>query len=275
MPHPLARRLAATGLLALVAQGCNLNFDLDDYPFEPAIVIEDVGRDAGPDMAPPEDAGPPDLGPPDMPVVEKTHQLLFSEVLINTNFENDQTAEVGEFFEIVNVGDGEATMAFVTIRFSDPDDANFASMWTVGVPSSVKLPTDGLFVVHKKDFGTWFETNIPSTRRFDVTNATGLSNGEFRRAELVYDGEVHDTLYWRSGNLRLCSSGGDILACPLDDVVTIDGQENKSFELRPTFQSPESSKKIDAWCLAARPFQPPVNNDLAGSPGTVNPDQCS
>ncbi len=178
--------------------------------------------------------------------------------------------EIGEFFEVVNIGDEDAVMARVSLSFSSPDNVDFSDSWGV-LPGGVRLPPDAFYLIHRGDTpGKDFEMTIPSTRRYDVNVGNGLSNTEFRRADLVYDGEVHDSIFWKGGDLQICTSGGDLPSCPPAELVVIEGTEGSSFFLRDGSRTPEDSNKADAWCLSSKVYV----NGLNGYPGIRNPDVC-
>jgi hypothetical protein len=269
----LTRRIAIAAVASLVASGCQLAFDLEDYPYAPILVLDDGGEDTA--DAGPEDTGPPDAAPdapvdmpPDLPDPVGP-QLLFSELLMDSSF-TTENGEAAEFFEVVNIGDEPAVMGRVNIALTDPEDATFSDTWPVITQTRVELDPQGFFLIHRGDTpGGDFANDIVATRRFEV-DASGLSNSEFRRADLIYDGEVHDSIFWKSGDLRLCASGGDILSCPEDDVVILPGSEGSSFFLRDDFTTREGTRSPEAWCKAAKVYV----NGLNGYPGERNPSAC-
>ena len=276
MTHALARRIAIALVASLVASGCQLTFDLEDYPYSPVLVPDDGGTGDGDaddvvDADPPPDVGPdvpPDV-PPDMPDPVGP-RLLFSELLMDSSFTTANEGEAAEFFEVVNIGDEPAVMGRVIISLSDPEDPAFSDTWPVITETRVELDPQGVFLIHRGDTPNGdFANDIVATRRAAV-DASGLSNSEFRRADLIYDGTLHDSIFWEGGDLRLCASGGDILSCPQADVVIIEGSEGASFFLLAGFTSVEGSRTPEAWCKSSKVYV----NGLNGSPGVLNPTEC-
>ncbi len=277
MTHALARRIAIATMASLAATGCQLTFDLEDYPYSPILIIADAEQDAdagpvvedtGPDVA---DTGPdvPVDMPPDLP--EPTGpKLVFTEFLIDSSFtaEGAGNDETGEFFEVYNAGDEAAMMALVRIDFLDPSDQDYSDNWILQVDPNVTLDPGGYFLIHRGDTPTNdFTTNIAAVRRSDV-NGGGLSNdGKFRRANLVYGVQIEDTLYWNNGDMLQCNIDTDILSCPDEEKANIPGSEGSAFYLRDDAEMLRQDGNFATWCKAADVYI----TDLRGSPGVSNP----
>lgn len=265
------------GLGALLLSGCNLAFDLEDYPYQGPLVVElDLGDDAtstdvGPDAAPgPDVDSEPDI--PDLPVGEPN--LVITEVLIDTSqMEPGIIGELGEYVEVKNVGDGPADPRNISFTLENVATSARTSI-SVPLPSSTEQVKtySGLKMIAPGEYFVFVRYTTPdvplddlleSGRYFDwgrYGQEASLTNSGERLLLLRYfDGQdltEFDRLRWRSGVL-VDSIGSDEVTQPI--------VEDTSLSLLSEFERPELNDDPDVWCLETQAVAD--GSPVQGSPG--------
>lgn len=268
---PLAtRRLLwlVLGLSLTWGNGCNLAIDLDDYPYTALSPDSDLPADTGAD-APAEDtelADTPDA-PPGQPV------LAFSELMIRVEPPPGESQELGEYVEIVNLGDAPIDPRGVVIEILETNerieiDRLLDSPKERAVVEALEPIAPGerfLFYRRANDHYVIEEVLDPaaSYEYGRWSRPVGLSNFTRSMRLIELQGEfgfvIHDEVAWREG--ALVDPAGEIGAGR-------ELRENVAFGLRP---GERSGREPTAWCYHRELLS---EGPLFGSPGQPTPASC-
>ena len=202
-----AASLRAACLVALlIASGCHLTVDLEDYPYEPPLIITtdegeprdmrlemaaDPPADQPPDLPPTEEMGPsqteemgqdmpPDLSPPEDMKPAGPPQLMFTELLTDP-FNTSNNQEDAEFFEIYNVGQGPADPFEVRIEIFNVTTNPARKLDTIKVDMNLSGPEEQMVLDAIADrsipVGAYFTFLAQANPEHGLTN--GLEPGSY------------------------------------------------------------------------------------------------
>lgn len=234
-------------LFFLLAMGCELIFDLDDYPYIPVIYVTE------------EPEGEPNL--------------RFTELMVATSDVDDVfgLGERGEYIEILNVGGGLADPRNITIRL-EPSGPGSAMQIAVMRPTTQEEVT-AYTSLRGIGEGDRFVFVRGSTERVPVARLVGLgrsydfsaggfgpgipNTGDWLITLNYFDGEqifMFDQLRLRDGEM-----------VDIDDVSSVGPSviPDQSMALRPEFESSEAERGPSAWCLV----QDEISDGAMGAPG--------
>ncbi len=262
--------------MALLAAGCNLDLDTEEFPYRVPLVIDDDSGNNGvvPDAN--NTTTTPDMGMEEDMAPAGTPVLMFTEILINTSIMDSSVAlgELGEFIEVKNVGDGPADPRAISMRLTNIDNETSGDIFVATAVSQEQLEIiRGLRQVEPGEYFVFVRHTTTDVPVMDVLDpgkgydfgrygeGVPLSNSDERVLELRYnDGEniiTADRLRYRNGNLIAANGdAGDSLAYPEDVSLTV----------RPDSEQPDQNDTPAGWCLSADTFGESI---VLGSPGTA------
>lgn len=271
--------------------GCNLAFDLDEYPYSEKKVSIDLGEDMGSDDGPTNNTNNTnnlnnlnninnlnnvnntmDM-PPDLPVGEP--ELVITELLINTSAmdNNISTGELGEYVEIKNVGDGPADPRQISFRLLNVGTGSEGTI-TVALPTTSEQVEvyQGLKVIEPGQYFVFARHVVADVPINDVLEAgtfydygrwgegDSLSNSGERLLELQYfngtEIQQFDSVRWISGNL----------VPPEGDSPTLAIQEDRALSVRGGLETTTGNDSPDTWCEESATIGAGI---VAGTPGTA------
>lgn len=300
MPTTTSRHRAPAATVAvlgfaLVAAGCNLAFNLNDFPYQgntTPTVMQDMPADTPADIAPvvPDASG--DVGVVDMvadtgadldmvDLPTGTPQLIFTEIMINTTGTPENAGdERGEYIEIKNVGTAAADPRLIGIESVD------TTTWTIRVDSDNPDPgavearqvlqpiAPGEYFVFLRDDDPSFgvAAKLEQGRYYEygqwVSNDIALANTQRRRIQLRYalDGQVllQDEVGWDDASFEAGLAGKGPEGAP---VVT----ENVALSIGPAWESAEGNDDPRTWCYEQAFVD--LASPLRGSPGSGAQEQ--
>lgn len=272
MPSPSSDSTAILiGLVVVLlgAVGCNLPFDLADYPYPMRIDVPDekdafISDTPGPNI----ETGPPlpQLGP----------MLVFTELMIRTSPPPNSFQELGEYIEIKNVGDAPADPRRIVIDLVESserisvDRVIDSEAERLIVTSLKPVPPGGYFVFVRDDsnhYGITQNLSPGTYYEYGVWNRSiGLPNFT-RTLRLLYEvdsfvHEEHDEIGWAQGRLiDLRGESGESLQI-IEDIA---------MGVRQGRESAKANSDPANWCYHVLPFG---EGPLYGSPGLPSPDNC-
>ncbi|TXD35978.1 hypothetical protein FRC98_15010 [Lujinxingia vulgaris] len=266
-PHPMVWR-ALLALSIIVSTGCNLAIDLEDYPYRALGPDTDLPVDASADASA-EDTDVDDT--PDAPAGQPA--LAFSELMIRVEPPPGESQELGEYVEIVNVGDAPIDPRGVVIEILETNerieiDRLLDSPKERAVVEALEPIGPGehfLFYRRASDHYVLDQVLDP-TASYEYGRwgrPVGLSNFSRSMRLIQLEGEfgfvIHDEVAWREG----------ALVDPNGETGTgRELRENVAFGLRPGQQS---GREPTAWCYHRELLS---EGPLFGSPGQPTPASC-
>ncbi|MFU8805010.1 MAG: hypothetical protein ACNA8W_14450 [Bradymonadaceae bacterium] len=275
IPSHLSHRLRGFLILCTAlacAMGCNLPFDLSDYPYptpiDPADVdtpLQDTSSDGhGADG---EDVPPaPQLGP----------KLIFTELMIRVSPPPDSFQELGEYIEIKNVGDAPADPRHIVIDLLQSserinvDRIIDSEAERIIVNGLKAVPPGGYFVFVRDDSdyygitkdlapGTYYEYGVWN-RPIGLPNFTHTLRLLYEVGPFVH--EQHDEVGWEQGHLI------DMTGVSTENLQI---HEDIAMGVRNHRESAKANSDPANWCYHVLPFG---EGFLYGSPGRPSPENC-
>lgn len=257
--------------LVVLFGGCNLSEPAGNFEFQgPFIVIWT-------DAARPPDAGGPDGGGPDLPPPAPP-ELVITEVLIETTYNQTGIGELGEYVEIKNVGEGPADPRNISLVIVDPSMPNGVSTRIqVGRPSTPEevQVVSALQPIRPGEYFVFVRYELADALIGPETGAglfydygryasgPSLPNDADRVLELRYtsglDIQTFDAIRWRAGEILPLEGDGPGLLYP----------ENVAIGVRKDAEDSESNDSPDNWCLSGVSIG---DGPVRGTPGSVS--QC-
>jgi len=264
--RPLLVALASL-ICALASLGCNLALDLDDYPF--TAIDADANLDAGDldDATTDNDVSEDDVGPAPRP------QLAFSELMIRVEPPPGESQELGEYVEIVNLGDGPIDPRGVVIEILETNerieiDRILDSPKERSVVEALQpIAPGGRFLFYRRANAHYaMDDVLDPSASYEFGRwgrPVGLSNFSRSMRLIELEGEfgfvIHDEVAWREG--ALVDPSGEV-------AVGRELRENVAFGLLP---DRDSGREPSAWCYHRETFS---EGPLMGSPGGPTPASC-
>lgn len=280
MPQAVPR--LAVLLFGLLASGCNLNMDLDEYPYrkgEDAFLREDTTDTSADDVG---DAAPdvPDVADTgdirdEKPPSGKPY-LIFSELMPDTSTPPGESTEYGEYIEVKNVGTAPADPRRIIIRLSGsdrriqvdpfPSEPREREVFDALKPIEpgayfvfVRRDTDYYRLTEALERGTYYEFG----RWYDsvpLSNASRRLQLSYRTAEFHL--VEHDAIEWAGG--RLIDPTGE-------STATLGGREDAAWGLRRDFEDAQKNDDPANWCFHATSLP---DSPVMASPGQPTPTDC-
>lgn len=277
-------------LLGVVASGCNLTVDLEEYPYRSrgdAFLVDDgsdaadvsdatdttdTRRDVAADTS---DARDTTDITDEKPPTGKPF-LIFTELMPDTSTPPDESTEFGEYIEIKNIGTAPADPRRIIIQLGgsnrriqvDPFPSEDAEREVFDGLQWIDPGEYFVFVREDRDYykltaeleaGTFYEYG----RWFD---AVPLSNSS-RRLQLSYQAAQfhlveHDAIEWAGG--RLIDPTGE-------STATLGGREDAAWGLRRDFEDAQKNDDPANWCFHATSLP---DSPVMASPGQPTPTDC-
>ncbi|RDV38155.1 hypothetical protein DV096_10095 [Bradymonadaceae bacterium TMQ3] len=251
------------------ATGCNLAIDLEAYPYTALQPDTDLPADAGAD-APVEDTDSPDI--PDADPLARP-ALAFSELMIRVEPPPGESQELGEYIEIVNLGDAPIDPRGVVIELLETNerieiDRLLDSPKERAVVEALEpiAPGEHFLFYRRANDHYVIEENLDPTASYEYgrwSRPVGLSNFTRSMRLIELEGEfgfvIHDEVAWREG--ALVDPDGEI-------GTGRELRENVAFGLRP---GQISGREPTAWCYHRELLS---EGPLFGSPGQPTPASC-
>lgn len=269
-------------LLGLVASGCNLNLDLDEYPYRhrDASLREDAAdasdtaprdaHDAQPDVA---DTG--DIRDEEQP--QGKPYLIFSELMPDSSTPPEENVEYGEYIEVKNVGTAPADPRRIIIQLAGSDRRIQVDPFPSGERERQAFDalqpiepgeyfvfvrqdtdhyrlTDALEAGDFYEYGRWFDA-VPlsnSSRRLQLSYRTA----EFHLVE-------HDAIEW-AGHSLIDPTG--------ESSASLAGREDVAWGLHRDFETAAQNNDPANWCYHTEAI---AETSVHASPGQPTPANCS
>ncbi|QDG50660.1 lamin tail domain-containing protein [Persicimonas caeni] len=274
-------------LLGLVASGCNLAVDVDEYPYRgrgDAFLVEDTTdttditdtsvQDGGDTSDTADTIDPQDITDEKPPSGKPF--LIFTELMPDSSMPPDESTEYGEFIEVKNIGTAPADPRRIIIQLGgserriqvDPFPSDDAEREVFDNLQWIEPGEYFVFVREDRDYykltaeleaGTFYEYG----RWFD---AVPLSNSS-RRLQLSYKAAEfhlveHDAIEWAGG--RLIDPTGE-------SIETLGSQEDVAWGLHRDFEDAQENNDPTNWCFHVTPL---TDSPVMASPGRPTPTDC-
>ena len=251
---------AAVGILA----GCNLDIDVDDYPYS-----DDAGSTADLDAGSPDadtDVAEPAIGP----------RPLISELMIEPSTPESTDERIGQYVEIYNAGDEAIDPTDLIIEVLETNDR--IRVDTLVDSDEEADVVDGLTEIGPGEFFVFVRRDDPDFYQItdDLDDGSYYEYGRWHRTIALSTGsqtlrllelhsptefEVHHEIGWREGAL-------------IEPDETVSGKNiRRDIALGLDADVDDGDEAADPanWCYHLHRFS---DGPLLGSPGRPSPDSC-
>ncbi|RAL22147.1 hypothetical protein DL240_09840 [Lujinxingia litoralis] len=258
------RALAALLLGALVHSGCNLAFDLQDYPYRAPEPDADLHADTELDASHPD-------GDVDAPPARAA--LVFSELMIHTEPPPGESRELGEYIEILNQGEGAIDPRVIVIEILETNERieidrviDTAKERAI-VEALQPIGPGERFVFYRRNNAYYdIKDTLDPTASYEFGRwgrPVGLSNFSRSMRMIELEGDfgfvIHDEVAWRDGAL-IDPSGASTASREI--------RENVAFGLH---SEATTGRDPANFCYHRETFS---SGPLLGSPGQPTPASC-
>lgn len=254
--------------------GCHLAFDLEAYPYQ---TVEQENEETGNQGA--EGYSEVDLdadGDADDEDAREGPKLLISELMIRPSSPPASGVELGEYIEILNVGDEAIHPREIIIEILETNDRIsidrlISSPEEEAAVASIKAIEPGEYFVFVRTDDPFYEI-VPELRPGSFYEygrwhrSVSLSNFSRTLRLLEVEGDfgfkIHHEVGWRQGFLS-----------DIDETspVRLDIREDIALGLRPGVEDEEEARDPVNWCYHLNRFS---GGPLVGSPGRATPQSC-